>query len=56
MVRERPMPFPPEPLRYTGVQLTRWSMGRADAHGGRRNLWLRGAGPGRARLRLLSRC
>jgi glycine/D-amino acid oxidase-like deaminating enzyme len=34
MVRERP-------LRYAGVQLTRWSLGRADAHGGRRNLWLR---------------
>ena len=41
MVRERPLPFPPEPLRWTGVQLTRWSMARADAHGGRRNLWLR---------------
>jgi glycine/D-amino acid oxidase-like deaminating enzyme len=42
MVRERPLPFPPEPLRWAGVQLTRWSLGRADAHGGRRNLWLRG--------------
>jgi glycine/D-amino acid oxidase-like deaminating enzyme len=41
MVRERPVPFPPEPLRYAGVQLTRWSLGRADARGGRRNLWLR---------------
>ncbi|MGZ8738171.1 MAG: NAD(P)/FAD-dependent oxidoreductase, partial [Nocardioides sp.] len=41
MVREKPMPFPPEPLRYTGVQLTRWSLTRADARGGRRNLWLR---------------
>ncbi len=41
MVRERPVPFPPEPLRYAGVQLTRWSMERADARGGRRNLWLR---------------
>ena len=41
MVREKPLPFPPEPLRYTGVQLTRWSMARADANGGRRNLWLR---------------
>ena len=36
-----PLPFPPEPLRYAGVQLTRWSLARADAHGGRRNLWLR---------------
>ena len=41
MVRRRPVPFPPEPLRYAGVQLTRWSMARADADGGRRNLWLR---------------
>jgi glycine/D-amino acid oxidase-like deaminating enzyme len=41
LVRERPLPFPPEPLRYAGVQLTRWSLGRADRHGGRRNLWLR---------------
>jgi glycine/D-amino acid oxidase-like deaminating enzyme len=42
MVRERPVPFPPEPVRFAGVQLTRWSMGRADANGGRPNLWLRG--------------
>ena len=41
MVRERPMPFPPEPLRWAGIQLTRWSLARADAGGGRRNLWLR---------------
>ncbi|HET6626150.1 MAG TPA: FAD-dependent oxidoreductase [Nocardioidaceae bacterium] len=41
MVREKPLPFPPEPLRFAGVQLTRWSMDRADARAGRRNLWLR---------------
>ncbi len=41
MVREKPLPFPPEPLRYAGVQLTRWSLARADADAGRRNLWLR---------------
>ena len=41
MVQEKPLPFPPEPLRWTGVQLTRWSLTRADARGGRRNLWLR---------------
>ncbi|GAA1619265.1 FAD-dependent oxidoreductase [Kribbella alba] len=41
MVRERPLPFPPEPLRSAGIHLTRWSMARADAHGGRRNPWLR---------------
>ena len=41
MVREKPLPFPPEPLRYTGVQLTRWSMARADQNAGKQNLWLR---------------
>jgi glycine/D-amino acid oxidase-like deaminating enzyme len=41
MVRTKPVPFPPEPLRSAGVQLTRWSMARADEHEGRRNLWLR---------------
>lgn len=41
MVREKPVPFPPEPLRYTGVQLTRWSMARADRNHGKQNLWLR---------------
>ncbi|NYG06751.1 glycine/D-amino acid oxidase-like deaminating enzyme [Phycicoccus badiiscoriae] len=41
MVREKPLPFPPEPLAYTGIQLTRWSLASADRHEGRRNLWLR---------------
>jgi glycine/D-amino acid oxidase-like deaminating enzyme len=41
MVRERPLPFPPEPLRSAGIHLTRWSMARADANGGHRNPWLR---------------
>ncbi|MGP4110204.1 NAD(P)/FAD-dependent oxidoreductase [Streptomyces sp. 4N509B] len=41
MVRRKPLPFPPEPLRYAGIQLTRWAIARADANGGRRNLWLR---------------
>lgn len=41
MVRTRPLPFPPEPARSLGINLTRWSMARADRHGGRRNLWLR---------------
>lgn len=41
MVRERPLPFPPEPLRFAGVQLTRWSLAQADARAGRRDLWLR---------------
>jgi len=41
MVRTRPLPFPPEPLAYAGIQLTRWSLARADEREGRRNLWLR---------------
>ncbi len=41
MVRSRPVPFPPEPARAAGIALTRWSLARADARGGRRNLWLR---------------
>lgn len=40
MVREKPLPFPPEPFAWTGIQLTRWASARADATG-RRNLWLR---------------
>jgi glycine/D-amino acid oxidase-like deaminating enzyme len=41
MVRSKPVPFPPEPVRSGVIQLTRWSIARADAHEGRRNLWLR---------------
>ncbi|MEU1125591.1 FAD-dependent oxidoreductase [Streptomyces sp. NPDC005899] len=41
MVRSRPMPFPPEPFAWAGIELTRRSLARADGNGGRRNLWLR---------------
>ena len=41
MVRRKPLPFPPEPFAWTGIALTKWSLARADSHGGRRNLWLR---------------
>nr|WP_205808604.1 FAD-dependent oxidoreductase [Micromonospora sp. HNM0581] len=41
LVRVRPLPFPPEPVRAVGIGLTRWSLARADARQGRRNLWLR---------------
>jgi glycine/D-amino acid oxidase-like deaminating enzyme len=41
LVRSKPVPFPPEPLAYLGIQITRWSLARADRRGGRRNLWLR---------------
>ncbi len=34
-VRDKPIPFPPEPIRFAGIGLTRWSMARADGHGGR---------------------
>ncbi|WP_329026836.1 NAD(P)/FAD-dependent oxidoreductase [Streptomyces sp. NBC_00690] len=41
MVRSKPLPFPPEPVRYVGVELTRRSLDRSDRNGGRRDLWLR---------------
>ncbi|MFI0736508.1 NAD(P)/FAD-dependent oxidoreductase [Streptomyces sp. NPDC021100] len=41
MVRSRPLPFPPEPVRSVGIGITQWSMTRADENGGRRNLWLK---------------
>lgn len=41
MVREKPLPFPPEPFAYAGIQLTRWALAHADANEGRRNAWLR---------------
>lgn len=41
MVREKPLPFPPEPLRWAGIRATTWSLARADRHLGRENLWLR---------------
>ncbi|MGN6682197.1 MAG: FAD-dependent oxidoreductase, partial [Streptosporangiaceae bacterium] len=41
MVRKKTVPFPPEPLAYLGIQLTRWSLGRADRNQGSRNAWLR---------------
>jgi glycine/D-amino acid oxidase-like deaminating enzyme len=41
MVRRKPLPFPPEPFAWTGIELTRRSLAAADRHEGRRNLWLR---------------
>jgi glycine/D-amino acid oxidase-like deaminating enzyme len=40
-VRSRPRPFPPEPLRWAGIELTRRALARADARAGRRGPWLR---------------
>lgn len=36
-----PFPFPPEPLRSVGVQLTRRAIAKADRNDGRRGPWLR---------------
>ena len=41
MVQKKPLPFPPEPLASAGIQLTRWSLDRADHREGKRNLLLR---------------
>jgi glycine/D-amino acid oxidase-like deaminating enzyme len=41
MVRSRPIPFPPEPLRYAAIETTRRALARADERGGRRGPWLR---------------
>lgn len=41
MVRTKPLPFPPEPLRSIGVNLSRWSLDQADRHQGKENLWLK---------------
>ncbi len=40
MVRRKPLPFPPEPLRGIGVKVTRASLAAEDRTG-RRNLWLK---------------
>jgi glycine/D-amino acid oxidase-like deaminating enzyme len=41
MVRSKPLPFPPEPVKWAGIGLTKWSLDRADHNQGRRNLWLK---------------
>ena len=41
MVRSTPIPFPPEPAAWIGINATRWSLAQADRSDGRRNLWLR---------------
>ena len=40
LVRTKPLPFPPEPIRWAGITLTRKELARADRTG-RRGLWLR---------------
>jgi glycine/D-amino acid oxidase-like deaminating enzyme len=41
MVRSKPVPFPPEPLRWMGITLTRRALAKADRREGRRGPWLR---------------
>ena len=41
MLRRRSMRWPPEPLRYLAIQLTRGALARADRNGGQRGPWLR---------------
>jgi glycine/D-amino acid oxidase-like deaminating enzyme len=40
MVRSKAIPFPPEPLRWTGIQATRQALATADRRAGRRGPWL----------------
>jgi hypothetical protein len=40
-IRARPLPFPPEPLRWGAIELTRNRLAAADRNGGRRGVWLR---------------
>ena len=40
-IRSKPVPFPPEPLRWAAIELTRNRLAAADRRGGRRGLWLR---------------
>ena len=41
MVRTKPMPFPPEPLRNAVIQFTRSQITKADANNGEPGPWLR---------------
>ncbi len=41
LVRDRPLPFPPEPARALGIALTKHAYRSADRNDGRRNVWLR---------------
>ena len=40
-VRSKPIPFPPEPLRWATIELTRRGLAAADRREGRRGPWLR---------------
>lgn len=40
MVRTKPIPFPPEPIRWIGVNITRHQIARSERRGGKRGAWL----------------
>jgi len=40
-VRTKPLPFPPEPLRSIGINISRWSLNQADHNQGKENIWLK---------------
>lgn len=41
IVRKKPLPFPPEPLAWAGVEITKREMVRSERRGGRKGLWLK---------------
>jgi len=41
MVKSKPIPFPPDPVAWMGVEVSKWAMNRADHNKGKRNLVLR---------------
>lgn len=41
MVRQLPLPFPPEPAASIGINMFRWSFDQADHNGGKKNLFLK---------------
>ncbi|MFT4044909.1 MAG: FAD-dependent oxidoreductase [Gordonia sp. (in: high G+C Gram-positive bacteria)] len=40
MVRSKPLPFPPEPLRWFGINMTRHQLARSETRSGKRGAWL----------------
>lgn len=40
MVRRKPLPFPPEPVRWAGITVTRQQIARSERRNGRRGAWL----------------
>ncbi|MCB1282193.1 MAG: FAD-dependent oxidoreductase, partial [Salinibacterium sp.] len=41
MVKSLPIPFPPDPIAWMGVEVSKWAMNRADHKRGKRNFVLR---------------